>query len=338
MGHIHIHALGINTGGGLVLLRQLIKSESSLIKNVVLDQRIYKEFSSLENSAFYQHGLVSEYISQVDLRKRVKKEDHVLFFSNRPPLIPFPCRVSVFHQNALLLEKLKFTDIRGRINQWWLKIFNAHADGYIVQNRSMQMSLRRTLGKPVNIKVAPFGHIAKTVSTKAKKKNSFIYVSSFLPHKNHEKLILAWEYLVGQQVAPALTLVASGQQLQKLKSRIKESTASSFIRLVTDINHEQVFEELLSHETLIFPSLSESLGLPLLEAKSCGLAIVASELDFVRDVITPDQSFDPESSVSIARAVRRHLGLGGVKEAVVSPDEFLDNLAFSSKASLQKAS
>ncbi|MBK8524694.1 MAG: glycosyltransferase [Betaproteobacteria bacterium] len=59
---------------------------------------------------------------------------------------------------------------------------------------------------------------------------------------------------------------------------------------------------------LIYPSLFESYGLPLLEATSFGLPIIASELDYVRDVSDPVFSFDPTSAVSIARSVKRYLG------------------------------
>ncbi len=58
---------------------------------------------------------------------------------------------------------------------------------------------------------------------------------------------------------------------------------------------------------LIFPSKTESLGLPLIEAASAGLPIIASELDFVRDVCVPNETFDPYSSTSISRAVKRLL-------------------------------
>ena len=37
--------------------------------------------------------------------------------------------------------------------------------------------------------------------------------------------------------------------------------------------------------------------------------MLASELDYVRDVVDPEESFDPASPVSIARAVKRFLGI-----------------------------
>ena len=50
-------------------------------------------------------------------------------------------------------------------------------------------------------------------------------------------------------------------------------------------------------------------GVALIEARQAGLPVLASELDYVRDVLDPEQTFDPESAVSIARAVKRFLGL-----------------------------
>ena len=52
-------------------------------------------------------------------------------------------------------------------------------------------------------------------------------------------------------------------------------------------------------------------------------AIIAAERDYVRDIVTPVETFDPESPVSIARAVRRFLGQPESPIAVTTADEFL---------------
>ena len=68
----------------------------------------------------------------------------------------------------------------------------------------------------------------------------------------------------------------------------------------------------------------ESFGLPLLEAKFLGLPILASELDYVRDVVEPTETFDPESPVSISRAVQRFLKISqSSKVKMLSTPEFL---------------
>jgi glycosyltransferase involved in cell wall biosynthesis len=78
-----------------------------------------------------------------------------------------------------------------------------------------------------------------------------------------------------------------------------------------------------SSSALIYPSYSESLGLPLIEAAQRGMPILAPELDYVRDVVCPVQTFDPRSPVSIARAVTRFMGKPESVIAVRQPEEFL---------------
>ena len=74
---------------------------------------------------------------------------------------------------------------------------------------------------------------------------------------------------------------------------------------------------------LIYPSTLESFGLPLLEGAAAGLPILASELDYVRDVSVPVQTFDPRSPVSIARAVKRHMVVAELPPQPLSPVAFL---------------
>ena len=74
-------------------------------------------------------------------------------------------------------------------------------------------------------------------------------------------------------------------------------------------------------------SFVESFGMPLIEAKQLGLAIVAAELDYVRDVVTPIETFNPNSSVSIFLSVLRYLGEPSPLVELKSPHEFISYLA-----------
>ena len=73
------------------------------------------------------------------------------------------------------------------------------------------------------------------------------------------------------------------------------------------LSHCELIHKLPEYDALIYPSLLESFGLPLLEARSIGLDVIASDFDFVRDVVVPDVSFDPLSSVSIAEAIGSYI-------------------------------
>ena len=80
---------------------------------------------------------------------------------------------------------------------------------------------------------------------------------------------------------------------------------------------------LKSSNALIFPSYFESFGLPLLEAKNLNIDIVASEKDYVRDMVDPKETFDPSSSNSIARAIKRYLNIDEPKTNIKGAKEFI---------------
>jgi glycosyltransferase involved in cell wall biosynthesis len=79
-------------------------------------------------------------------------------------------------------------------------------------------------------------------------------------------------------------------------------------------------------DALIYPSILESYGLPLLEARAAGLPLITGELDYVRDIVDPEETFDPASPLSIARAVKRFMGRPEQRVGGVSAQEFLERL------------
>ena len=64
----------------------------------------------------------------------------------------------------------------------------------------------------------------------------------------------------------------------------------------------------------------------MIEARQAGLPVLASELDYVRDVLDPEQTFNPESPLSIARAVKRFLGLNESSLPLLDATLFLKNI------------
>ena len=56
------------------------------------------------------------------------------------------------------------------------------------------------------------------------------------------------------------------------------------------------------------------------------LPIPASELDYVRDVVNPVETFDAGSAVSIARAVRRFLGCSGSPVVIMTATGFPERI------------
>ena len=76
---------------------------------------------------------------------------------------------------------------------------------------------------------------------------------------------------------------------------------------IGELPNEKIWVLYKKSRALIFPSTIESFVLPLIKASKIGLPIIAAEKDYVRDVCTPKETFDPQSPLSISRAIKRFL-------------------------------
>jgi glycosyltransferase involved in cell wall biosynthesis len=158
--------------------------------------------------------------------------------------------------------------------------------------------------------------------------HDFVYVSSGEQHKNHRTLLHAWALLADRGCRPSLCLTLDPTQFPDLVNWIKRYSRENDLNILNigAISFDEVRSLYVNSKALIYPSLFESFGLPLLEASHAGIPVIASELDYVRDLIEPSQTFDPTSAVSIARAVERHLGIPGRQVHPSTPEEFIDDV------------
>lgn len=194
---------------------------------------------------------------------------------------------------------------------------------FIVQTPSMAMQAKAYLGPKAVVVVCPFVVPVHSIKVSQAHRFDFVYVASAEPHKNHARLLDAWCLLAEQGIRPSLALTVP--QDSPLCARIEQLTRKWQLNVVNlgQLSGLEVSALYEQSATLIYPSTTESLGLPLIEAKERGLPIIAAELDYVRDIVDPVETFNPESHVSIARAVRRHLGMAESAQVMHSPAAFL---------------
>jgi glycosyltransferase involved in cell wall biosynthesis len=324
---LFIQAMNVHQGGGLSLLLPLLDAAAAAGPTVaLLDQR-------LEGSRNLPPGLQVRWVppsigerikAERWLRVQVTAGDVVFCFGNLPPLRRLPCRVVLFVQNRLLIEKVELgmfgwkTRLRLHIERQWLARAASNADSFIVQTPTMRRLLCQALAiAPAQVSVCPFSAMPSQAAADAvpapvdsAAPARFIYPASGDAHKNHRVLVDAWAMLKNAGARPVLHLTVDQRIYPELAAWIDTQRAQNDLAIV---NHGHVaptrLAELYGEATaLVFPSLLESFGLPLLEASNAGLPVIAAELDYVRDVVEPVQSFDPHSPVSLARAIRRFLG------------------------------
>lgn len=343
---LYIQADNVHVGGGRSLLNALIQSKLAERAFLILDARMPLDCVSPEQSLkTVSPTIFGRLITQFWIWKNLLPTNILLCFGNLPPLFNVKAKVVVFVQNRYVIDdkiEANFSfRVRARLffERIWFNSRCHRVHEFIVQTPSMKILLRRRisdlnpeLANEISIRVLPFieqipGGIIAFASSRNEhaKKFDFIYPASGEAHKNHQKLIEAFIILAEEGHLPSLLLTLDEQKYPETFKRIS-SAKDKFklnIRNSGFLPHQELLQLYSSIHSLIYPSLYESFGIPLLEAKQAGLSIVAAELDYVRDSINPDQSFDPNSAVSIARAIKRSLGLFDEPAAVLDPDEFL---------------
>jgi glycosyltransferase involved in cell wall biosynthesis len=133
-----------------------------------------------------------------------------------------------------------------------------------------------------------------------------MYTAGMSPRKNIEGLIRAYARQNSQVRANHQLLivcsnlaVASRETLESVARRHRLGT-DEFV-LVEFVSDEDLLALYNLCKVFIFPSLHEGFGLPVLEAMSCGRAVIGSNTSSLPEVIGRDDAlFDPTSDVSIA--------------------------------------
>ena len=122
-----------------------------------------------------------------------------------------------------------------------------------------------------------------------------------------------------------LTLPKSDKSVIQLVDRFVLKYKLNIKNLYT-LDQENLLKTYRKSRALIYPSFSESFGLPLSEVSYLNIPIIASELDFVRDVCDPNETFDPNSPLSISRAVERFLKIPKKINPIFTASQFLNKV------------
>jgi glycosyltransferase involved in cell wall biosynthesis len=338
-----VYAPNVHTGGGLVLLNWLLATQQQDIEPITafLDERARETIvvSEKVNISWVMPTVSSRFKAELLLRKAAGSSGKVFCFHNLPPILPLNASISVFFQNVNVLDSSGLAGgtafVRARIlfERYVFHTFKKRIDKFYVQTPSVRQLLIYKGGvAPDKIVISPFHALKKGASVSNKNdREGFVYVADGVGHKNHHNLIKAWSLLGDQGFFPILKLTLGGRDKELwlvLKKIIDEKHLC--VENVGYLPFSEVTRLYQSAEALMFSSLKESFGLPLIEAEFYGLPIIAPELDYVRDVCSPVESFDPMSPLSMARAVLRFKGWGCDQIEIISPDDFLKRVFHSS--------
>ncbi len=123
------------------------------------------------------------------------------------------------------------------------------------------------------------------------------------PHKNWDRLIRSMA-LVEEAVRPRL-VITGGRGEDPLAAVVAETGMGEWVELRGWVEDDELRALRGRARALVFPTLAEGFGLPVLEAMAEGLPVLASDLPVLREV-GGDAAlwFDPFEEESIAAAIR----------------------------------
>ena len=134
-------------------------------------------------------------------------------------------------------------------------------------------------------------------SRRAAQPPTFVAFGGIDPRKNVDRMLRAFETVRATQPSSELILIGTQGQLDG-------DRAPSGVRVRPYISEDELLELYASASGLVYPSLSEGFGVPILEATALGVPVITSDRDPMRELAGEATILvDPENTQAIAAAM-----------------------------------
>ncbi|MCS6813086.1 MAG: glycosyltransferase family 4 protein [Cyanobacteria bacterium] len=157
----------------------------------------------------------------------------------------------------------------------------------------------------------------------------FLYIGHHEPYKNLSRLISAFALVVNSQHDTACQLWLAGptdnRYTPQLKAQVNALGIDRHVQFLDYAPYAQLPDLLRGAVALVFPSLWEGFGIPVLEAMACGTPVITSNLAAMPEVAGEAAILvDPYNIQAIAaamrdvlndRQLRQHLQQAGLRRA-----------------------
>jgi glycosyltransferase involved in cell wall biosynthesis len=306
--------------------------------------RVLQIFKKLNfNSIYYDTRLSKSFIPPLIYKIyldffflfKVKKKTKIVYLSGTPPIVSINAFIFCCFQNENIFSKknnsfkLKRFVSKDFYRYIFFKIFKKNVDLWLVFSPVAKKLLLNESIPEYKIKMVYLfdKNNNKNIKIKYKKKYDFIYPAALMEHKNHQNLIKALIILSKKKIYPKVLLTlnpnevkSSGllQIIKKFKLNIK----------FKHYKYNKMRRAYNSSRALIFPSLNETIALPILEAAYNNLTILASNKEYATQFLIPEILFEPTNPNDIAKKIKLFLGSNNMilrnKITKVRDHDFID--------------
>jgi glycosyltransferase involved in cell wall biosynthesis len=222
----------------------------------------------------------------------------------------------VIHRDRSFLEACKYASAMAAISEYSRK--TALENGPLEAERIVTIPLRMAQ-RAAQVDPALAGDLKRRLGLEAG--HYLMYPANFWRHKNHEMLLTAFGMACAQSMPPDVKLVCTGsaderqRQLAAAAAGLGLADRVVFPGFLTDAE----FAALLDGCTaVVFPSLYEGFGLPVIEAMAVGKPVACSNLTSLPEVASDAAlMFDPRVPTDIAQAMTRLVVDEALRERLV---------------------
>jgi glycosyltransferase involved in cell wall biosynthesis len=137
----------------------------------------------------------------------------------------------------------------------------------------------------------------------------FLHVGNNNWYKNKAGVLRIFSQMIRLDSQKVGSLVLVGQGCPKnLHLMMRELGIANRIRILTEVSNEQLRALYSASEGLIFPSLGEGFGWPVVEAQSCGCPVFTSNRRPLTDIAGAGAVFfDPRDELTAAKMILHSL-------------------------------
>lgn len=230
------------------------------------------------------------------------KPDLIISFQNTGVLYPGVKQLIYYHQSIPLFDnKWKFYKkdefalfLYKYIYPHFVRVFKNADSEIVVQTESIK---KRFLSKfehsdekvhviSPDINVRPISQIA--LINLDKSRFHIFYPTNYEKYKNYEILFEAIAKIKEKhpEISGKLILhITLDKNNRKVTDRVHRLDIMNNVNFLGSIPQEDVFSYYKSVNLLVFPSYIETVGIPLVEAASFGLSILAADLDYAHEAL-----------------------------------------------------
>ncbi len=200
-----------------------------------------------------------------------------------------------------------------------------YARGTVLENSDFEEDAVTTIHiqLPHRLK-KPSADIASTVLNRfGLVENEFLlYPANFWPHKNHRMLLTAFGIYCARRPESGICLVCTGaldEEKRKIHAAVDRMGLGERVIFTGYLSDEEFSVIFASCLALIFPSLYEGYGMPVVEAMAFGKPVLCSDVTSLPEVAGDAALyFDPRKPRDIAHAIERITTESGLGENLVS--------------------